>query len=388
MQVVQSVCGKFHHFHLARQLHRRELLTAIFSSYPRVKLRGEQLPPELIRTFPYVHLAALAGMRYQEKYPEAVQQLARWDRASFDAHVARHLPECDVFVGISGTGLRTGTLAQSRGAAYVCDRGSAHIRYQDQILREEFRRWGQEFDGIDPHTIAQEEAEYAAADLITVPSLFAKQSFIRMGVPEAKLHLVPYGVDLSCFSQVALPDPKYFDVLFVGAGSLQKGIPYLLDSFARLHHPGKRLTLAGQIMPEVKTIIEQYSARLPITCLGHVPQPKLKDIMSRSHVFVLPSVQDGFGMVMAQAMACGCPVIASEHTGARDLYQDGEEGFIVPIRDSEALAGCLQRLVDDPALQKQMSQASLKRVHSLGGWDCYGDTMVAVLQSLKSRDPS
>ncbi len=69
-----------------------------------------------------------------------------------------------------------------------------------------------------------------------------------------------------------------------------------------------------------------------------MPQGEVAELMSRSHVLVLPSVEEGMALVMAQAMACGCPVIATEATGAEDLFTDGVEGFIVPDRDAAALA--------------------------------------------------
>lgn len=385
MRVVQSVSGKFHHFHLARQLHRREMLTAIFSSYPRVKLRQEQLPADKVHTFPGVHLLHLAGMRYRSAWPGAVRQLARLDAVSFDAHVARHLPPCDVFVGISGSGLATGRAAQKRGGRYICDRGSSHIRYQYQTLQDECRRWGQEFDRFDPRNLAQEEAEYAASDAITVPSHFVRRTFVDMGVPGDKVHVVPYGADLQRFSKVAEPAGDTFDVLFVGQVSFRKGIPYLLQAFEKLAHPRKTLTLVGAVLPE----IERFLVGKPwenVTFAGSQPHGRLKELMSRSHVMVLPSVEEGFGLVLGEAMACGCPIISSFNTGAEDLFTDGVEGFIVPPRDAAAITARLEQLAQQPELRAQMSAAALRRVAVLGGWDAYGANYVRCLESLVGEE--
>ena len=68
--------------------------------------------------------------------------------------------------------------------------------------------------------------------------------------------------------------------------------------------------------------------------------------MSSSHVLVLPSVEEGLALVQAQAMACGCPLISSTNTGGEDLFSDGVEGFLVPIRSPEAIAERLQQLAD------------------------------------------
>jgi glycosyltransferase involved in cell wall biosynthesis len=107
--------------------------------------------------------------------------------------------------------------------------------------------------------------------------------------------------------------------------------------------------------------------------------------MSRSHVLALASVEEGLALVQGQAMACGCPVVATMATGAEDLFTDGVEGFIVPDRDAAALAGRLQQLADDPALRGRMSAAALARVKHLGGWDRYGELWDELLHTLTGR---
>jgi glycosyltransferase involved in cell wall biosynthesis len=109
-----------------------------------------------------------------------------------------------------------------------------------------------------------------------------------------------------------------------------------------------------------------------------MPQTELKNIMSRSHVLVLPSIQDGFGMVMAQAMACGCPVIASQNTGGEDLFSDSVEGFTVPIRDVDSLEERLQKLADNPEERSAMGQRALKRVQNIGGLQSYGENAMVI----------
>jgi glycosyltransferase involved in cell wall biosynthesis len=379
LQVALSVAGRFHTFDLARELHARGALAAVLSAYPWFKLRDERLPRERVQTHPWL-LAPYMACRWRERLPRPL--VRRWERAiagDFAGWVARRLPRCDVYVGLSGTSLAAGRCQQQRGAAYVCDRGSSHIAEQDALLRAEHAEWGLAFDGVDPRVIEREQAEYAAADLITVPSAFAFDSFVRRGVPAAKLRLLPYGVNLQRFAPVAEPDPNTFDLLFVGGMSLRKGLPYLLQAFVRLRHPRKSLSLAG--VPSPRLIERMRTLGLwsgDIRVLGHVPQPQLKALYSRSHALVLPSIEDGFGLVLAQAMACGCPVLASEHTGARDLYADGVEGYVVPMRDAAALAQRLQQLADDAALRARLAAAALARVRGIGGWSEYGERALAI----------
>lgn len=109
--------------------------------------------------------------------------------------------------------------------------------------------------------------------------------------------------------------------------------------------------------------------------------------MSASHLLVLPSIEEGLALVQGQALACGCPVLATTATGAEDLFTDGEQGFIVPDRDVDALTEKMQQIADDPVLQRRLSEAAMLRVKSLGGWDDYGEIWDRLLHQLTGKPP-
>jgi glycosyltransferase involved in cell wall biosynthesis len=270
---------------------------------------------------------------------------------------------------------------QSRGSRLICDRGSSHPRFQEQIVTEEYRRWNIDRPVSDARDIHREQQIYEIADAITVPSTFAAQTFIASGLPAAKIHVIPYGVRLEIFKRTGEPPANRFEVLYAGTVSLRKGFPYLLQAFAQLRNSTKRLRVAGAIHPDMKSLL----GRLPqdqVEFLGPVTQQRLAELMSASHLLVLPSIEEGLALVQAQALACGCPVLSSTNTGAKDLFSDGIEGFIVSIRDVSALVDRMQRLADDSALQSSMSEAALRRVSTLGGWQDYGDRWESLLKEL------
>jgi glycosyltransferase involved in cell wall biosynthesis len=386
MRVSQAVFGVFHHFELARELDRRGHLDTVYSTWPWARLKREGLPRSKVQSFPWLHTPDMLLTRAGVAPHWLSDELGYRNALFFDAWTKRRIGDIDALIAISGAGLATGRLLQQRGGKFICDRGSSHQRYQERIVSEEFRRWGVKLPVSDLRDTLREEEIYAAADAITVPSSFARRSFVEMGVPAEKVRTIPYGVRLESFAKVADPPPDRFEVLFAGQISLRKGVPYLLEAFARLRHPAKRLRLAGSVAPDLKQVL----GRLPqqhVEFLGSVPQTQLARIMSESHVLVLPSIEDGFGLVLSQALACGCPILASTNTGGDDLIADGVEGFIVPIRDAAALTDRMQRLADDPALQQRMSEAALARVQHLGGWREYGDRWEALLQTLTQPRP-
>lgn len=381
MRVVQSTWGKFHSFDLARQLARRGILEAIFTTYPWFKLKNEGLAREKVYCRWWLHSVFLGLSRYRLGLGPLKDW---WIRAMVDDYtrwLVRNLPPCDVFIALSGSGLAAGRKIQQRGGKYICDRGSTHIRFSDDILRQEFERWGMEYFGSDPRLVEVEEKEYTAADLITVPSRFAARSFTQMGVPTSKLRCVPYGVDLRRFKKEGDPPTGKFHVLFVGQISFRKGVPYLLEGFQKLRHPQKRLTLIGTMRPEMKLWLAGNSFE-NVTFLGSLPQSELSRYMSTSHVLVLPSIEEGLALVQAQALACGCPLVSSTNTGGEDLFTNGHEGFIVPVRDSKAIADRLEELAQNPELRQRMSEAALRCVTGLGGWDEYGHRMETIIREL------
>ena len=381
MRVSLGVFGVFHHFELARELDRRGHFDTIYSTWPWARLKREGLPHSKVRTFPWYHTPEYLLARAGLLAPWLADLLRYQNALRFDDWTNRRIGEIDAFVAISGAGLKTGRALQQRGGIYICDRGSSHAAYQEEIVADEFRRWGQQFSPGDPRAILREETIYQAADAITVPSSFARRSFIERGLPEEKVHTIPYGVRLESFSRVAEPSTGKLEVLFVGHVSLRKGVPYLLQAFAALKHPHKRLRVVGPMAQGIESVL----SRLPqehVEFLGALPQSRLPQIMSESHMLVLPSIEEGLALVQAQALACGCPVLGTTNSGAEDLLTDGVEGFVLPIRDVAALTARMLLLAEDPALQHRMSEAALARVQHLGGWRQYGDQWEALLRGL------
>lgn len=372
--------GRFHSFDLAEQLQNVNRLAAIYTGYPRFKLRNTKVSPDHIRCFPWLHTLHLALMRIPH-FPESMTDEVAWAAGrALDLYAAKTMPKSNVISALSGSGLRAGTTMQQRGGIYVCDRGSTHIRWVERTLREEHAKLGLPWGGIDSRAVEREEMEYARADAITLPSRFTMRTFVEMGISSEKLRVVPYGVNLASFKRSAERSAN-FRVLFVGQLSVRKGIHYLLEAFQRAHLSDAELVLVGSPQPQTNAILARYpSDRLTLT--GALTREGVVREMSKASVLVLPSIEEGLAMVQAQALACGCPVIATTNAGAEDLFTDGNEGFIIPPRDPGILADRLTRLYDDRNLREAMSVAAEACVRAIGGWDSYGRTSMRVFDEL------
>ena len=381
MKVVLGTHGRFHSFDLARELVRRGVFGGIWTQYPASKVSDEGLPPgttHCASALTYVR----HGLDRIGRMPTRLIQELEWQRGeAIDRATRKGLPaDADALVALSGGGLGAGREMQRRGGVYFCDRGSTHIRYQEETLREEYALYGVPFEPFFPRMVEKEEAEYAQADRILVPTAFVAKTFADKGVPAEKLRRALYGVNLTQFYPTARPPEDSFEVVFVGALSIRKGMRYLLEGFERLEHPKKRLTLVGGAQGETADLIAKAVARGDVVATGTVGRDEVRERMSRSHVLVLPSVEDGMGMVQTQAMACGCPVIATTNTGCEEIFEDGKEGFAVRMRDGQAIADRLQELADRPDFRDEVGEAARRRVQTIGGWQGYGDLVVGHLR--------
>lgn len=363
--VVVSLQGRFHGFDLARELHAQGLLQRLMASQPVSRVAQWGVPREKIRsTIRYDALQRLATLLRVER---RIPNLFRFSYDQFDRAIARRIERADLVVAWAGMALHTHRRARSQGARTVVERGSAHIAYQCEILDDELRRWG--IDGratADPWMLEKELREYEEADAIGIASDFVRRSFVAKGIPESKLIQVPYGVDLRAFSPGARAKPG-FRAIYAGALSLRKGIPDLLQAARRA---SVELWLLGARSAEIEPFLRDYAA--DHVWHGSVPQARLPEYYRDADAFVIASLEDGYAMVVPQALACGLPVICTMNTGAAELIDEGVNGFVVPIRDPDAIARCLCALRDDPARLAEMKSAAAASVGERGSWQEYG----------------
>ena len=367
-----------HPLHLARELANAGVLAKYYSALPRFRIRG--LPRTLVASHPALiaphFLLRRAGLRTLDT------RLIWTTTEAFDRWLCRTQGPSDVLHVLAGFGLRAIRRANAKGILTVCDRASSHIRFQDEILRDEFSRWGVAYPGIDSRFVTKEQAEYDEAALVVVPSRFARESFLQMGVDGRKVVAVPFGVSAQDFYPVTKRD-DVFRVLCVASLTVRKGHGYLLEATTRLALPNSEVVLRGVSFPESRPILARYEGHFRLS--APVPRrisrdavarerAELRDLYSQASVLVLASVEEGLAYVMGEAMACGVPVIATTNTGAMDLITDGKEGFIVPVRDVAAISDRLDYLYRHPEERAAMGRAAIEKARSLT-WAQYARRM-------------
>jgi starch synthase len=380
MQVTYTAPNRAHHYLYAAALAKAGCLHRFVCGFSRFSPRAPlpEVGDKMIRA-DHVQNFYLASLKFHLPRPVS-EEMAYLSKRWLDRRSERPARESDVFLFYSGTGLDTMKRLASTKVVRVVEAVNTHVVVQEQIMREEHERLGLPFAPFHRRDVARRVEEYALADAILCPSQFVKKSFEEKGIPSERILVVPYGVSLQPPAAAVARDPKIFRVLYVGQIDVRKGLRYLFEAFNALRHPHKELCIVGP--RTLQSGIEDVATPDNTHFLGILKGEELARAYREASVFVLPTIEEGLALVMGEALSFGVPVIATTNSGGADLFHEGEEGFLVPIRSPEAIAEKLQLLADDPALRKKMSAAALSLARSRQGWECTGKKLVAALSTL------
>jgi glycosyltransferase involved in cell wall biosynthesis len=284
----------------------------------------------------------------------------------FDHWVAATMPRADIFQGAVGQSKWSLERARSLGATTVLDVVNMHVDQFAEAVAVECARFGVA-TFLSPWMHRRMLAEYERADLIRVMSHRAKETFLERGFTDQKIVVATPPFDEEEFPQADFADST-FRVAFVGLIEPWKGFHYLVEAFTDFPERDAELVFwGGTGARPIARYFARAREREPRISLRPVDvrSAGLKEVFGRASVLVHPSVTDGFGYAVGEAMASGLPVIVTPGAGAVDLVEDGVNGYIVPVRDPHAIRERLVHLAKNPALLRRMGHAAKKTVAHL-----------------------
>lgn len=233
----------------------------------------------------------------------------------------------------------------------VLVRESTHIAFQDVILAEAYGRLGLRYQQR-AQVMERELAEYTLADKILVCSQFAKETFIERGINENKLAVIPLGVETQVFRPRRRHAPHLpMKFLFVGSLSVRKGIVTLLEATQGLPSNLLKLTCVGPIEPELKRLLKRFRHFEWIPAL---PSEKIAPLMREFDAFVFPTLEDGYGSVLVQAMSSGLVPISTTCAGSAEWIVPNVHGILVPPHDVQSLRKSIVELAENRTLYERL----------------------------------
>jgi glycosyltransferase involved in cell wall biosynthesis len=326
------------------------------------KLLGRRWPQRLLaRRQPGLDPARVVSLNL----PELLELLGRigagryvadgffdhWAMRAFGALARKYVRDVSLFHVRSGYG--GGALAEAKrhGAVCLVDHSIADPLEIEQILAEEAASWGLswQFPRLFWEGVGR---DLDAADHILANSDFVRETLMaRRNLPGDRITVLPWPVDLErfCPAPAAREQAGPFRLLFVGEVGLRKGALYLLRAFKKLGLRDAELVMIGQVT-EIDSLVAASGATFRHIPL--LPQSELVAHYRQAAALVFPSLLEGSARVIQEALACGLPVITTPNAGA--IVRDGEEGFVVPIRDEEALCQRIWELYQRPELRQEM----------------------------------
>lgn len=382
MKIVIATGRQAHYRLPANAFVRRGCTVTLYSTTPRSRMRG--FHPAVRNRWVPAPVAIFSALTHA-RTPLILDEL---DSTLFDHWAARMLRDCDLLLGASTSSLATGRAAQRMGGTYVLDRACPDIRVQQQMMVEEARKVGGTFRINSPWFIERQVEEYERADFILAPSDYSRRSY-----PEylrKKVVLTPlYGCS-AMVSRAPKPFKSRFVLGVVGGGPLRKGFLYLLQAWKELAlpHAELRIRTSNEIFtyPVLKHLLSEQST---VSIVSYIAD--MKEFYTECDAFILPSIDDGFGLSLMEAMASGVPSIATRNCGASELLVDDRDCLLIDAFSVDQIKDAVLRLYESSDLRDQLESNGPKAVAALqeGGLSRpHEEGMDRLLHAIDEQTPS
>jgi glycosyltransferase involved in cell wall biosynthesis len=259
--------------------------------------------------------------------------------------------------------------ARKLGIPSVLERPNAHTAFAYEVVRHECEQLGVSLPSSHEHAfnseiLRREEEEYALADRLLCPSDFVRQTFLDRGFTANKLARHQYGYDPQTFftNGRARRDSNGLTMLFVGGAAPRKGLHYALEAW--LKSPASEsgtFSIAGAFIPEYEARLRGLLSHPSIRVLGH--RSDVAELMRKSDILVLPSIEEGSALVTSEARASGCVILVSDASGA--ICTHLENALVHKAGDINTLAEHISMLHNDRSTLNRLRESSLSTVSQI-----------------------
>lgn len=290
-----------------------------------------------------------------------------------DRIVARRIEkmagQIDIIHAWSTGSLETLKTAARLGIPTVLERPNAHTRFAMEVVKQECDRLGVTLPpnhehAFDEEKLRKEEAEYKLATRLLCPSEFVVKTFLEKGFKKEQLVRHIYGYDEKVYYPGSEPRTRKrgLTMLFVGVCAVRKGVHFALEAW--LKSPASKegtFLIAGEFLPAYQEKLARMLAHPSVKVLGH--RNDVPELVRKSDILVLPSIEEGFGLVITEAIGSGCVPLASE--ACTEICDHMKTGLMHRIGDVEQLTQHIALLHEDRALLAKLRAAGLEMAPSI-----------------------
>jgi glycosyltransferase involved in cell wall biosynthesis len=336
------------------------------------------IPANLVKAHPFREICRLAAGRFGSGV--VLDTVWEWAEIGFDRCVAKQVSAPgDAVYAYEHASLATLSAAREKGLLAIYEMPAPHHALTSRVFREEYEKSPELFDPVAKELAtrtcrrdARRDQELGLADVVVCNSRLTEQSLLDAGVDSRRIVRVPLGMPPLSAVPVRPEEGEKQIFLHAGTLSLRKGTHYLLRAWRRVRPPRTaELRLFGKLDLPVSSV-----KPLPdnVYISGTIPHDELKRWYQRSALLLFPTLLDGFGMVLTEAMAAGLPVLTTRRAGSSDFVEHGSNGFLVPPADDEAIAESLDWCFSHPVELAEMRQHCLRQAESWQ-WPDYRESL-------------
>ena len=357
MKINIATSHRFHLLDLARELEKQGHDVTFYSFVPKKRAISFGLSKKCCHSY----LWFIAPFLFLQKCFPRNQHILYMRNILIDFYLRLFMKPCDIYIALGTVYKRSFITAKKKYKAItIVEWGSKHIDAQQAILKEIGIRLNKDYFN------KRSKEGYSLADYIAISSEHVKQSFLEYGIPEYKLIQNPYGVNLETFAPTKLEsNNEIFDIIMVGGWSYRKGCDLLIDLCSQYEYS----------LLHVGSIVDiEFPNKKGMKHIPAVNQSELPLYYAQAKIFVLPSREEGLAMVQPQALACGLPIVCSQHTGGRDLKQFLEEKkWVIEMKEYsiKELKKCVDQALELVKEQKGKREYAKEAIHNLT-WEAYG----------------
>lgn len=370
--------------------HNNFFVSYLLKLFPSFKAKFKnryfsEIPLAKIKLYPWKELCRVLAVKFLTL--KNTDLIWEWAEINFDKWASRQI-NCDVKIlhCYEHAALFSFKKAKNLGCFKILEQTSQHYNFYERMIKEQFANYPNLKSEYNEHISGdimsrrnnRKAEEHHLADLIICNSTFTEKSLIAEGISESKIIKIPLAYPNVSDNYLNRNISDTFTFICVGSISLTKGTHILIDTWRNFFSecPGAKLILAGS-----NSLPNNFLQDLPVNIelTGFLNKTELDIIYKKADLLVFPTLGDGFGMVITEAMAKGLPVLTTDNSAGYDLIENDIDGFIIEAGDADALAKKMLWIMNNKSVLLKMSKLIIEKARQYQ-WTDYHKLLIAEVE--------